>query len=180
MQLKDINFDKLVQVSVQEKQDYTKIYKGEDRYYKILPSIHASNYIQDGLDYIWVTHTKLSADYVGLITEKTCPALVEYIYDGESCIGYIMHEGETLYDQKIYTDFIEVLVEHSLNLGYAIVDVNMHNVIIFNDAPCLIYINFHPIKIKHDKKLDEHENKLWQGSFSCLDSIYLNKIIKGV
>lgn len=180
MKLEDINFDLLTKVEVVTKKDGSSLYKDNKFFYKLFPGWNSSSYIQDGLDLLWCRQDKIATDSVGLITKDICPALHDYIYDNGVCMGYIMHEGNILEDVEVYKLFVNKLVNHSLSVGYGIVDCNIYNIIMYEGAPSLIDINFHPIKLLHGKSFNDAEYKLWISTFSCDDGIYINKLLDAI
>lgn len=176
MNINEIDFSVLTPVRVEYKSDRTKIYKGNGYFYKIFPEKQAAHYIQDGLDYIWCGGERMAADVLGLITKKSCPAFVDYIYDKKMCIGYITFEGSTDIDKNKYNDFIEYLVSFSLEKGYGIVDVKADNMIMYKDEVSFIDLNFHPIKLSHGRDLNDYEYQLWVESF-CSDNRYTDQLL---
>jgi len=161
---------------VERPKDHCKIYKIDNIFYKFWSEPHAAYYVQDGLDHVYQGYKNLASITTGLITEKTCPAFKELIFDDQDqCCGYAMYEGIPLWPDEQYYKFIDYLVDVSIETGYGYRDLNPYNVVQYKDGFSVIDINFNPIKLNHGKKFDEVEFNTWIYTFSSEDPYYMDK-----
>ena len=179
MRLEDIKLDALTQVP--RVKDRTKTYFDPNFYYKIWDYHHTAFHTQVGLDRIYMGMDELASVKVGLINDATCHAYAESIYDDNGvCRGYIMHRGLPVENEDDLANFTSLLAEHSLRAGHAMVDVNIHNVIVYDGKCSLIDIDCCPIKLLHGKTLSEVESDRWFTSFYNPDRIYFNQLLNGI
>lgn len=189
MNLSDINFQSLNKIESFGNSPKPVIYNDENFYYKLIHSISLNSrtslgyYMLDGLNFIWLGNDKLASDRVGLINYNIVPAFKEFIYDDNICCGYIMHKGTPLSGRRLskaeyieYLSFINKLADISIECGYGIVSTNLDNIIKFDKKLSLIDLDFSPIKLRHNYKFSEYENKAWENEFRSFNGLYLKTV----
>jgi len=186
MLLNSINFSKL---TIEERRDTRKnlpILYDDCFYYKIIHEISpyvkmsSAYYTLEGLNLVWQGTEQMAIEKVGLLSTDIIPAFYKFIYHNDQCCGYIMHRGtlieKTSRSSIDYLKFLKLLVDKSIECGWAIPSVGKHNIIEYNGQLSLIDLDFNPIKLKHNYSLNEFEMKLWENEFHSDDHLYLKMI----
>jgi len=175
MRLEDIDFKNLSRVATKKK---PQIYYDNKFYYKVWDNWHHTAYHTIvGLDTIYHSMNNLSTVRLGLITDETCSAFQDLIFNSTNiCCGYVMHKGTETTNHNEYLKLLDKLVINAFSTGYSLRDVNIHNTVMYNNQCSVIDIDTNPIKLFHNKKLNELELKRWYDSFYNLDNLYLDKI----
>lgn len=85
----------------------------------------------------------------GLVTEDTCPALVDLIYDRTgTCRGYVTLVGELLEKgAEPAAEFVDAVFELSVQCGYVFSDLKPENVIVVNGVCSLVDLDTPPSEI---------------------------------
>lgn len=85
----------------------------------------------------------------GLVTEETCPALVDLIYDRTGCCrGYVTLVGELLEKgTEPNKDFVDTVFRLSVQCGYVFSDLKPDNVIVVNGVCSLVDLDTPPSEI---------------------------------
>ncbi len=143
------------------------LYKQHGVYYKIWNYKNSSFYMVDGLDRLWQGNRSMSSIDYGLIDTVTCSALIETLHSEDgSCTGYTMREGRVIDDSHPqFLEFVEVLVNRSIEVGYGMFDIHAGNIIELDGKLSLIDVDFHPIKLDPLKKFTDSELKCWYRTF---------------
>lgn len=175
MQLNKINFSSLT--TVKETRDRS-LYSDDNFFYKLWTHRTGPFIIQDGLNLMWQGFNQIASYKVGLVNAQTCPALYDFIYDNDFCIGYITHRGTPVNDYNEFTLFVDKLVHQSIVCQYGYVDVNINNVIIYQNQISMIDFDFAPIKLDHCYHLTPAEFEFWKARFAITDSSYTDLLFK--
>ena len=93
--------------------------------------------------------TGLALIDVGFVTEKTCPALVDLIWDDDNkCRGYVMREGTLLKSfSEISKEFIQEIFTASISTGFFHTDFAPKNIISCDGTLSLIDLDTVPSRI---------------------------------
>jgi hypothetical protein len=138
-------------------------------YYKIW-GIHSNAFfILNGLTGEYQSHSTISALSVGLLNNHNCSALQSLIHNEDGiCIGYTMFAGNTITTaHKLYDEFIDNLVDHSIRCGYALSDRHISNFIERNGKLSLIDVSFTPVLLNHGRTFTKQEYQIWSWAIHC-------------
>ena len=155
------------------------IFLKNDIYYKFWGNWSNAYYVVNGLDVNFQGCSTISALSVGLLTNYTSGALKSLIRNEDGlCIGYSSFAGNTITTaHKLYDEFIDNLVDHSIKCKYAFVDTHVGNIIERNGKLSLIDVDFAPVSLDHDKKFTELEYQVWtQMIHTGKDTDYFNRL----
>ncbi len=91
----------------------------------------------------------IAAIDVGLVDSRTCPGLVDLIWDTEQrCRGYVMREGKPAKNfDEVDPAFVELLCKRSLETGYGNTDLCPKNTVLIDGIPSLIDIDTVPTRL---------------------------------
>jgi len=186
MLLNDIDFSKLTLEERNGTRINLPIFYDDHFYYKIIHKISpyvklsSAYYTLEGLDLVWQGTEQMAIEKVGLLSTDIIPAFYKFIYHNDQCCGYAMHRGtlieNTNYSDVDYIKFLKLLVDKSIQCGWAIPSVGKHNIIEYNGKLSLIDLDFNPIRLNHNRSLSNFEIQIWENEFHSDDQLYLKMI----
>lgn len=186
MLLNDINFSKLTLEERNGTRITLPLFYDDHFYYKIIHEISpyvklsSAYYTLEGLDLVWQGTKQMAIEKVGLLSTDIVPAFYKFIYHNDQCCGYVMHRGvlieNTNYSDIDYIKFLKLLVDKSIQCGWAIPSVGKHNIIEYNGKLSLIDLDFNPISLTHNRLLNNFEIQIWENEFHSDDLLYLKMI----